>query len=159
MIGSAAYRWYKIGKSSTPLLRVKNLGVLLPFKIQIMAVWKSSDMDALESWFHAKYQNAQINGEWFKLNNDKVLEIVYGEHSDEVGSRCERIYAFGDGSDHTFASFSNSGHGKSFMTDEERMRCRIESIERRASRERCPSCGRAIPHGYEEKFGLDKHMH
>ena len=35
LIGTPIFGWYKIGKSKTPEVRIKDLGILLPFKLHI----------------------------------------------------------------------------------------------------------------------------
>jgi hypothetical protein len=41
LIGNSIFNWYKIGKSVTPEVRIKDLGILLPFKIKVMSIWKA----------------------------------------------------------------------------------------------------------------------
>jgi hypothetical protein len=48
LIGSTTFGWYKIGKSITPEVRIQNLGILLPFKIEVIAVWKAANHHAME---------------------------------------------------------------------------------------------------------------
>jgi hypothetical protein len=49
LIGTPIFGWYKIGKSITPEIRVKDLGILLPFKIKVMAIWKAENHHLMES--------------------------------------------------------------------------------------------------------------
>lgn len=48
LIGSPIFGWYKIGKSITPEVRIKNLGILLPFKIDIICIWKAENHHKLQ---------------------------------------------------------------------------------------------------------------
>jgi len=75
LIGNSTFRWYKIGKSKTPEVRVQDLGVLLPFKIKVFGVWKAHDHTALERLLHEKYSEKRINGEWFEFNSATVAEL------------------------------------------------------------------------------------
>lgn len=72
LIGNSTFRWYKIGKSKTPEVRVQDLGVLLPFKIKVFGVWKAHDHTALERLLHEKYKEHRINGEWFEFDGKLV---------------------------------------------------------------------------------------
>jgi hypothetical protein len=75
LIGSPTFGWYKIGKSRTPEVRVQNIGVLLPFKVEVIGVWKSVRYSWLETHLHERHAKDRINGEWFKFNNNQVKEI------------------------------------------------------------------------------------
>lgn len=76
LIGSSTFRWYKIGKSKTPEVRVTDLGVLLPFKITVHAVWKATNHHSMEKLLHSQYQKNQINGEWFEFTKDEVRSLI-----------------------------------------------------------------------------------
>ena len=75
LIGSPTFGWFKIGKSKSPEVRVQNIGVLLPFKIEVIGVWKSDRHSWLEAHLHEKYTDSRINGEWFKFENHEVKAI------------------------------------------------------------------------------------
>lgn len=72
LIGTPTFGWYKIGKSKTPEVRVQNIGVLLPFKIEVIGVWKSDRHSWLETHLHDKYAANRINGEWFTFMNHEI---------------------------------------------------------------------------------------
>lgn len=76
LIGSSTFRWYKIGKAKTPEIRVKDLGILLPFKISVHAVWKANDHHSMEKLLHAKYDANRINGEWFEFNRADIVSLI-----------------------------------------------------------------------------------
>jgi len=61
-IGTPVFGWYKIGKSKTPEVRVKDLGILLPFKVHIIGVWKAKNHTLMESSLHEMYKDKRING-------------------------------------------------------------------------------------------------
>lgn len=88
ILGSTRFGWYKIGKSRTVSVRVQNLGVLLPFKIEVFAVWATSNPSLLERLFHEKYTENAINGEWFSFSRLVLAEIV----DDEPPCEARRIF-------------------------------------------------------------------
>jgi hypothetical protein len=75
LIGNERFQWYKIGKSRTPEIRVGNLGVLLPFKVQIFGVWRAQNHSLMESALHEQHATSRINGEWFTFSKQKVKDI------------------------------------------------------------------------------------
>ena len=134
LIGNPIFNWYKIGKSVTPEVRIKDLGILLPFKIKVMSVWKAENHHLMESSLHEIYKKNRINGEWFEFTGDDIGKII-DSIPDEV-----RIYL--DKSD----KFSNIGEDtkgekkiigvrvqklRGNFTDEERELLKAESIERK----------------------------
>jgi Meiotically Up-regulated Gene 113 (MUG113) protein len=141
LIGSPAFCWYKIGKSTRPDIRVKHLGVLLPFKIEVIAVWRAEHHHALEALLHVKYTGHRINGEWFSFDRNEVLKFLA-----EMPESME-----------TLASFTNvekdRGPGgtllkvvrKPDLTDAEREERKQRDIAEKASRDKCPSCHRRLP--------------
>jgi hypothetical protein len=79
LIGSERFGWYKLGKAKTPTLRIRDLGILLPFKLEVFAVWKSTNHTLLEYLFHEKHASNKINGEWFSFTSTELRSIVAGE--------------------------------------------------------------------------------
>jgi hypothetical protein len=75
LIGNERFQWYKIGKSRTPEIRVGNLGILLPFKVQIFGVWRAKNHSLMESALHEQHATSRINGEWFTFSKQKVKDI------------------------------------------------------------------------------------
>jgi hypothetical protein len=57
-------------------VRIKNLGILLPFKIKVIAVWKAHDHTALERELHDKFRYCRINGEWFQFHHDEIKILL-----------------------------------------------------------------------------------
>lgn len=72
LIGSPQHGWYKIGKSTRPDIRSKELGILLPFEIHTIALWKSDRYSFLETYLHERFVEQRINGEWFSFD---VLDL------------------------------------------------------------------------------------
>ena len=67
LIGTTTFGWYKIGKSKIPEIRIKDLGILLPFKIEIFGIWSADNHTLLEKTLHEIYAPHRINGEWFEF--------------------------------------------------------------------------------------------
>lgn len=76
LIGTPIFGWYKIGKSITPEVRIKDLGILLPFKISIIGVWRANNHHLMESTLHEMYSQHRINGEWFEFSKKKLYEVI-----------------------------------------------------------------------------------
>jgi hypothetical protein len=76
LIGTPIFGWYKIGKSKSPEVRIKNLGILLPFKIKVIGVWKAENHTLMEQTLHEMYRDHKINGEWFEFNKKEVVNIA-----------------------------------------------------------------------------------
>ena len=101
LIGSPIFGWYKIGKSITPEVRIKDLGILLPFKIHVIGVWGAKNHHQLERALHEIHKDRRINGEWFEFSKKEVYEEVFGKIPDEV-----RIYPI-ENDEHFLDKFSN----------------------------------------------------
>jgi hypothetical protein len=85
LVGNRTFRWYKIGKSTRATIRVTELGILLPFRIEVIAVWKAENHDELERLLHERYAASRINGEWFSFRSETVSAIL----SDMVAAQTE----------------------------------------------------------------------
>ena len=96
LIGSSRFGWYKIGQSRTAEIRVQTLGILLPFKIEVFAVWKTEHPVRLEAAMHEKYSEYRINGEWFSFQEYERAKVV----SDDPPLHAVKVAGFG-------ATFSN----------------------------------------------------
>ena len=76
LIGSPTFGWYKIGKANRPDVRVENLGVLLPFRVEVLAVWKAEHSLGFERQLHDRFSAQRINGEWFKFSPQVIASLV-----------------------------------------------------------------------------------
>ena len=79
LIGSSQFGWYKIGQSKSAAVRIRTLGVLLPFKIEVFAVWKTDNPGRLEAAMHERYAEHHLNGEWFSFAWDQMMGAVAAE--------------------------------------------------------------------------------
>lgn len=145
LIGSPTFGWYKIGKSRKPALRVRNIGVLLPFKISVVALWLVQSHGEKEKELHGYFSERRINGEWFSLTKGDLAELfsIMGENL---------------ASDHrVLTDFSNLASdcptGKELIvktrkayTQEQRDALKEMAISQRKERQkhRCPTCGRTL---------------
>lgn len=75
LIGSRTFHWYKIGKAKHAKIRLRNIGVLLPFKVELFAVWAAWSKDA-EQCIHRKYAWRRINGEWFHFKYKELRAVI-----------------------------------------------------------------------------------
>ena len=76
LIGNSIFGWYKIGKSITPEVRVKDIGILLPFKIKVFSIWKAENHHLMETSLHEIYHKNRINGEWFEFTGDDIGKVI-----------------------------------------------------------------------------------
>ncbi len=101
LIGTPIFKWYKIGKSLSPEIRVQDIGVLLPFKIRVIGVWRAEDYSTLESLLHQRYVENHVNGEWFMFSPEEVRVLF-----DYLPSSA-RIFPSEKYPDSIFSTFSN----------------------------------------------------
>lgn len=113
LIGSSTFGWYKIGKAVSPDVRVRELGILLPFKIEVFAIWRAENHHLLESVLHEKYAAFAINGEWFHFTSEELKRAANDGTLLSV-----RVYP-SDDSAQTLSSFSNIKEDK-FCLDKTR---------------------------------------
>lgn len=58
----------KIGCSVEPQSRLRHFGAKLPFRCEMIHMFKVKNMRDSESSLHQKYKSKRIRGEWFKLS-------------------------------------------------------------------------------------------
>ena len=84
---------YKIGRTHNPSSRIKwiaefyeSVRPILPYKINPIIVFLTTNMYATEERLHREYEEKRLNGEWFRLNEYDIQEIInkYSKHSVEV---------------------------------------------------------------------------
>lgn len=66
---------YKIGRTNNPSNRDRTFGIKLPYKVEYEAVIKTDDMYTLEAELRERFEDKQVNGEWFALSSDDVAYI------------------------------------------------------------------------------------
>jgi hypothetical protein len=75
LIGSRTYGWYKIGKAKNVSVRLKEIGILLPFKVEAIAAWAAWSGN-VEATLHKKYKDNRIHGEWFKFTEKELQSLL-----------------------------------------------------------------------------------
>lgn len=68
--------YYKIGRAVRPPDRISQLEVALPFDIEVLHLIECKDHFEAESMFHKKYRNKRVRGEWFRLTEEDIAEIM-----------------------------------------------------------------------------------
>ncbi len=66
----------KIGRTINIKKRFKTLSVHLPYKIRLLGIIETNDYIGLEEELHCKYAEKRVNGEWFKLNENEINELL-----------------------------------------------------------------------------------
>lgn len=67
--------YYKIGITTDPDKRISDLMTLPPFDTGIIYCALCDDAQKHEKLLHERYKEKRVNGEWFKLSKDDVIEV------------------------------------------------------------------------------------
>ncbi len=65
----------KIGKSTSVPDRMKLFGVKLPFDFQLLHIIPCLDHSKVEKKLHERFRDKRVNGEWFNLDQQDILDI------------------------------------------------------------------------------------
>lgn len=65
--------YYKIGQSSDIEKRVKSINVALPDKATLEHAISTDDPPGIEAYWHRRFADRCMNGEWFKLSKADIL--------------------------------------------------------------------------------------
>ncbi|MCC6758816.1 MAG: GIY-YIG nuclease family protein [Candidatus Omnitrophica bacterium] len=65
-------RYYKIGKTSDPVRRGKELRIQLPDKMDLIHSIKTDDPSGVEAYWHKRFEAKRKQGEWFDLDTADV---------------------------------------------------------------------------------------
>lgn len=67
--------WYKIGLSTKPNVRLRQLGARGPFVHRLLHCFAVEDMLGVEQTLHTFFAHKRAQGEWFKLNAEDVAMV------------------------------------------------------------------------------------
>lgn len=65
-------KYYKIGKTTSPLRRLGQLGIELPQASEHVHTIETDDPSGIETYWHNRFRDKRLNGEWFDLTRDDV---------------------------------------------------------------------------------------
>lgn len=63
---------YKIGKSVDTVRRGQEIRTLLPNDLTLVHEIKTDDPYGIEAYWHSRFSQKRLNGEWFKLNSGDI---------------------------------------------------------------------------------------
>jgi hypothetical protein len=66
---------YKIGRTGKLSNRLREFGVRLPYKVDLVCALKTHNMYGLEASLHERFAHRRLEGEWFQLTAEEVAEI------------------------------------------------------------------------------------
>ena len=69
--------YYKIGISSLPEERVKNIQTSNPHRVELIYKKDVISNRGFEKLLHKKYSSKRIRNEWFKLSLEDIKKIIY----------------------------------------------------------------------------------
>lgn len=77
VIGIVGDNLYKIGMTTrTPDKRLAEFVPKMPYEAEIVVTCKTKDVLGLEGKLHQMYSDLCVNGEWFRLSNDELDDLV-----------------------------------------------------------------------------------
>lgn len=64
--------FYKIGRAQNPTNRLKTFTVKMPFEVEYEHLLKTNNPKDLEQFFHKRFADKRVNGEWFALTPSDI---------------------------------------------------------------------------------------
>lgn len=71
-IDASGVRNCKIGKSKDVQSRHRQLGIKMPFPIEVEHYIECADMHCIERYWHHMFQGKRLEGEWFNLTDEDI---------------------------------------------------------------------------------------
>ncbi|MDP3492398.1 MAG: GIY-YIG nuclease family protein [Hyphomonadaceae bacterium] len=65
-------RRYKIGKTTSPLKRIGQIGIELPERVEPIHTLETDDPSGIEAYWHNRFKDKRLNVEWFELTAEDV---------------------------------------------------------------------------------------
>jgi hypothetical protein len=69
-------RHYKIGKTKDFKSRLDQIKLQLPLKIEVIHQIQTDDPDGIEKYWHRRFEDRRLNGEWFGLSAADVEVFI-----------------------------------------------------------------------------------
>jgi hypothetical protein len=67
---------YKIGKTNDFKSRLGQIKLQLPLKVEVVHQIETDDPDGIERYWHRRFGDKRLNGEWFRLSDDEVEAFI-----------------------------------------------------------------------------------
>ena len=65
-------KYYKIGKTNDTVRRGSELKIQLPENLDLIHSIKTDDPSGVETYWHKRFEDKRMNGEWFDLNSSDI---------------------------------------------------------------------------------------
>ncbi|OGG59705.1 hypothetical protein A2765_03900 [Candidatus Kaiserbacteria bacterium RIFCSPHIGHO2_01_FULL_56_24] len=65
-------KYYKIGKTNDTVRRGNELRIQLPENLDLIHSIKTDDTSGIEAYWHRRFENKRMNGEWFDLDSSDI---------------------------------------------------------------------------------------
>lgn len=77
--------YVKIGVSTQPDKRLREVGVGAPDQVTLLGAWRHDQAWRIEETLHRKFAAARTQGEWFVLNDDTVRSLMHQLDTNQLG--------------------------------------------------------------------------